>query len=294
LRVLQVAARLRIGDNACAHKIFADGGGEGGRTYTGVPRGSAERRHRHVDRGDVGAGHPARRLEGLVTSVSSATHDIVKVLVTLGDESFSFSAGQYVKLTVGKRLVRDYSIASMPGGRELEFHVRKVPNGIVSSHIHEKLWVGDRVTVEGPFGDAHLRSLHTGPILAVTGGSGLAPIRAIVETALSSGMRQPIRLYFGVREERDAYDLHILERLASSHPNFHYQVVTSRSDGLRFRAGHVSAVIAADLAQLDGWKGYVAGPPAMVDAVAEAAIAAGLRTDDFHADVFFTPEAVAA
>lgn len=65
-------------------------------------------------RGDAGVGHPVRRLESLVTSVSSATHDIVKVLVTLGDEPFSFSAGQYVKLTVGNRLVRDYSIASTP------------------------------------------------------------------------------------------------------------------------------------------------------------------------------------
>ena len=245
-------------------------------------------------RGDAAAGHPVRRLEGLVTSVSSATHDIVKVFVTLGDADFAFSAGQYVRLTVGKRLARDYSMASLPGSRELEFHVRKVPEGAVSSHIHENLWVGDKVAVEGPFGDAHLRALHTGPILLVAGGSGLAPIRAIVETALSSGMRQPIRLYFGVREERDLYDLDVLSRLAEEHPNFSYQVVTSRSHGTRFRSGRVSAAIAADLARLDGWKGYVAGPPAMVDAVAEAVFAAGLRTDDFHADVFFTPEAVAA
>ncbi|MFD1328837.1 2Fe-2S iron-sulfur cluster-binding protein [Mycoplana ramosa] len=244
-------------------------------------------------RGDAEAGHRRKQVEGIVTSVSSATHDILKVHVTLGGEDFRFSAGQYVKLTVGKRLVRDYSIASVPGGRELEFHVRKVPNGLVSSHIHEELWVGDKVMVEGPFGDAHLRSLHTGPILAVAGGSGLAPIRSIVETALSSGMRQPIRLYFGVREERDAYDVDLLDRLAGDHPNFSYQVVTSRSDSARFRVGHVSAAIDADLCLLEGWKAYVAGPPAMVEAVAEGVFAAGLGTDDFHADVFFTPEAIA-
>lgn len=245
-------------------------------------------------RGDAGARNPVRRLAGLVTSVSPATHDIVKVLVALGDEPFSFSAGQYVKLTVVNKPVRDYSIASTPGDRELEFHIRKVPDGTVSTHIHENLWVGDEVMVEGPFGDAHLRSLHTGPILAVAGGSGLAPIRSIVETALLSGMRQPIRLYFGVREERDAYDLDVLERLASDHPNFNYQVVTSRSDGPRFRAGHVSAAIADDLARLDGWKAYVAGPPAMVETVVEAVFAAGLSNGDLHADVFLTPEAAAA
>lgn len=245
-------------------------------------------------RGDAEAEHPIESVEGLVTSVSSATHDIVRVLVTLGDEDFAFSAGQFVRLTVGKRLMRDYSIASVPGRRELEFHVRKVPEGLVSSHIHENLWVGDKVAVEGPFGDAHLRALHTGPILAIAGGSGLAPIRSIVETALSSGMRQPIRLYFGVREERDVYDLYVLQRLARDHANFSYQIVTSRSESPRFRTGHVSTALAADLPRLDGWKAYVAGPPAMVDAVGEVVLAAGLQSNDFHADVFFTAEAVAA
>lgn len=178
-------------------------------------------------RGDAGAERPLKRLEALVTSVSPVTHDIVRLLVTLGDEDLAFSAGQYVKFTVGEGLARDYSIASMPGGRELEFHVRMVPGGAVSTHIHEYLWVGDIVMVEGPFGEAHLRALHTGPILAVAGGSGLAPIRSIVETALSSGMRQPIRLYFGVREDRDVYDLDVLERLARGHENFSYQIVTA-------------------------------------------------------------------
>jgi predicted ferric reductase len=94
-------------------------------------------------------------------------NDILKVLVTLGDDAFAYSPGQYVRLIVGNGLARDYSIASTPGSRELEFHVRKLPDGLVSAFIHERLWIGDKVIVEGPFGEAHLRPLHTGPILAI-------------------------------------------------------------------------------------------------------------------------------
>ncbi|WP_308737849.1 2Fe-2S iron-sulfur cluster-binding protein [Rhizobium sp. TH2] len=161
--------------------------------------------------GDESADHPRKTIEGLVTFVSKATHDILRVLVTLGEEEFRFSAGQYVRLGLGKRLERDYSIASVPGSRELEFHIRRVEGGRVSSFFHENLWVGDKVEVQGPFGNSHLRALHTGPVLAVAGGSGLAPIRSIVQTALASGMRQPIRLYAGARTHRDLYDLDILE-----------------------------------------------------------------------------------
>lgn len=240
-------------------------------------------------------GNARRRIVGLVTAVSLATHDILRVHVTLGDEDFRFSAGQYVKLTFGKRLSRDYSIASVPGSRELEFHIRRVESGRVSSFVHEKVWVGDRVAVEGPFGTSYLRPLHTGPILAVAGGSGLAPIRSIVETALASGMSQPIRLYFGAREQRDVYDLSILERLAQAYPNFSYQIVLSRIDAHdTFRTGQLNTALSADLASLEGWKAYVAGPPGMVEAVAEAAFTRGLTSDDFHADIFFTPEAAAA
>ena len=50
----------------------------------------------------------------------------------------------------------------------------------------------------------------------------------------------------------------------------------------------------ADLPDLDGWKAYLAGPPAMVDAAAPLLLERGIRKDDIHADVFFTPERQAA
>nr|WP_308737848.1 hypothetical protein [Rhizobium sp. TH2] len=53
----------------------------------------------------------------------------------------------------------------------------------------------------------------------------------------------------------------------------------------------MSDAFAEDLRDLRGWKAYVAGPPAMVEAAADASFSLGLKPEDFHADVFFTPEA---
>jgi NAD(P)H-flavin reductase len=52
----------------------------------------------------------------------------------------------------------------------------------------------------------------------------------------------------------------------------------------------VTRAVAEDFSNLDGWKTYVAGPPPMVDAAMAVAFARGLRREDMHADVFFTPE----
>ena len=115
----------------------------------------------------------------------------------------AFSAGQFAKVAFAPGLARDYSMANVPDTAELEFHVRRIPGGLASSHVWEHLREGDRVRVEGPFGDCWLREEHAGPIVCVAGGSGLAPVKSIVETALRRGMTNPIHLYFGVRAERE-------------------------------------------------------------------------------------------
>ena len=77
--------------------------------------------------------------------------------------------------------------------------------GATSLHVSERLKVGDSVLVEGPFGASYLREAHRGPIIAVAGGSGMAPIKSVVERALQKELPQHIYLYFGVRSERDLY-----------------------------------------------------------------------------------------
>lgn len=217
---------------------------------------------------------PPRHLNGIVTYLDDLTHDIKLVRVAPEDgASLLFTAGQYAQVGFNGVPARSYSMANWHGDDGLEFHR-----------------TGDKATLEFPLGSSSLRLHHSGPILCIAGGSGLAPIKSIVETALAHGMKQPIHVYFGVRVERDLYLVEHFQVLAKRHPNLTFAPVLSEAQSAPYRSGFVTQVVAEDLSDLDGWKAYVAGPPPMVDAAMEVAFARGLRKENMHADVFFTPE----
>jgi naphthalene 1,2-dioxygenase ferredoxin reductase component len=235
--------------------------------------------------------HPQRQLTCRVAELSPLTHDIKRLVLAIeAGGPFTFSAGQYASLRFAGLPPRDYSMANRPDAAMLEFHVRRMGPGSASAYVAEKLKPGEEVIVEGPFGASWLREKHTGPILAIAGGSGLAPIKSIIETALAQGLRQPIHLYFGARDERDIYLEQHFRALASQHDNLHYTPVLSEpSARTARRVGFVHEAAAKDLADLDGAKAYLAGPPVMVEA-ATALLAdhRGMRRQDIHADAFYT------
>jgi ferredoxin-NAD(P)+ reductase (naphthalene dioxygenase ferredoxin-specific) len=234
--------------------------------------------------------HPERRLGCRVVGIDAMTHDIMGVRLAIeGGGPFIFSAGQYASLRFGELPPRDYSMANRPDDSTLEFHIRRMGPGSVSAHVAERLRVGDAVAVQGPFGTSYLRDTHTGPIIAIAGGSGLAPIKSIIDTALHQGLRQPMRLYFGARDERDIYLEDHFNVLAARHANFRFIPVLSAPSGpTARRVGLVHEAAAADLADLDGAKAYLAGPPPMVEAATALLLARGVRRADIHADAFYT------
>ena len=240
--------------------------------------------------------HPRRQLNCRVAAIVDATHDIKRIqLVIEGVEPLVFTAGQYARLTFPGAPTRDYSMANVPGEQALEFHIRRVPGGSATQHVHTLIKPGDSVMVEGPFGSSYLRERHTGPILCIAGGSGLAPIKGIVDAAIAKGMKQPIHVYFGVRSERDLYLVDHFIGLAQRHPNLTFTPVLSDAPpAVQWRTGFVTDALAKDLQDLDGWQAYVAGPPSMVEAAMQICTARGLRSKDLYADVFFTPREASA
>ncbi|MCC7635383.1 2Fe-2S iron-sulfur cluster-binding protein [Stenotrophomonas rhizophila] len=242
---------------------------------------------------DTGPAPALQRLAYRVQAIEILTHDIKRIrLAASGTERLVFEAGQYARLTFPGVAPRDYSMAGGAGDAELDFHIRRVPGGAVSEWIHAALQPGDPVLVEGPLGASQLRRQHAGPILCIAGGSGLAPIQAIVQAALAEGMRQAILVYFGARSRADLYQVAHFQQLARRHPNLRFTPVLSNDTGPSpWRTGWVTDAVAADHPLLEGWKAYVAGPPLMVEAAMRVCGAGRLRPEDLHADVFFTPEA---
>lgn len=231
--------------------------------------------------------HPARTLKASVVAVDDLTHDIKRLRLRAA-RPLTFSPGQYANLQFTAEHNRPYSMAGIAGDDELEFHVRVVPGGRVSGYIANQLRVGDAVRVSGPLGTAYLRLKHEGPMLCIAGGTGLAPVLSIVRGALAAGMRNPIHLYFGVRSPQDVYGTQWLDALAKAHANLHvHTVIATGGDGPATRGGLVTDAVARDWPSLAGWRAYVCGSPAMVEAAAWLVRQKGIQTEYVYADAFY-------
>jgi ferredoxin-NAD(P)+ reductase (naphthalene dioxygenase ferredoxin-specific) len=235
--------------------------------------------------------HPAKILKATVTAADRVTHDIVRLRLRSA-KPLEFSPGQYATLQFTPQHVRPYSMAGLQNDDELEFHVRIVKDGLVSNYIGRELKVGDTVRVSGPLGTSYLRTRHEGPMLCVAGGTGLAPVLAIVRGALESGMRNDIHVYFGVRSERDIYCTDTLSGLAERYPNLTvHVVVTEGSADPALRSGIVTEAVAQDWSSLAGWRAYLCGAPPMVDAATLVARERGIQVEHIYADAFYAKAA---
>ena len=235
--------------------------------------------------------HPARIIKATVLAVETLTHDVKRVVLKPA-KPLEFSPGQYAQLQFTPEHIRPYSMAGLPGDATLEFHVRVVAGGRVSTFIADQLKPGDAVRVSGPLGTAYLRRKHEGPMLCVAGGTGLAPILSVLRGALANDMPNPIHVYFGVRSRRDVYGLDWLTDLERRHPALKvHVVVTSGGDPREQRCGLVTEAIEQDFASLKGWRAYLCGSPPMVEAATLMARQKGIDPARIYADAFYTQSA---
>lgn len=231
--------------------------------------------------------HTAKILKATVVSLENLTHDIQR-LVLRPSKALEFSPGQYAQLQFTPAHVRPFSMAGVAHDDALEFHVRRVPEGLVTGYIAQDLAVGDSVRVSGPLGSAYLRYQHQGPMLCVAGGTGLAPVLSILRGAAAAGMRNPVHLYFGVRSERDIYGLEWLSALQQQLPQLTVHVVVASGPAPSgCRAGLVTDAIESDWHRLEGFRAYLCGAPAMVDAASLLVKNKGVLPEHVHADAFY-------
>jgi naphthalene 1,2-dioxygenase ferredoxin reductase component len=232
--------------------------------------------------------HPAKILKAKVSEVKLLTHDILQLRLK-SPKKMEFSAGQYVSLQFTPEHIRPYSMASISEDDYMDFHIRLVANGRVTSYLKQELKVGDSVRVTGPMGTSYLRSLHQGPILCIAGGTGLAPILSIVKAAVSKGMRNPIHVYFGALTPNDVYGEEIFQDLCASFPNIHFEtVVMSNTEQKKYRSGLVTDAVFEDINDFNGWRSYLAGSPQMVEAANMMLKRAGHDSERIYADAFYS------
>ncbi len=210
-----------------------------------------------------------RQLPCRIQSLRRLAHDVVAVSLRLpAAEPFDFEPGQYVDILLPGGLRRSFSLASLPEeSRLLELHVRRVAGGAFSEPMFEPAAVGSLLTLEGPFGGLCYRHSQA-PMLMVAGGTGLAPLHAILRRVLRRGIVREFLLFWGVRAEADLYAHEELLALASRTPSLRYvPVLSAPAAGWTGRRGWVHEAVLAGRETLAGVDIYACGSPAMLEAV---------------------------
>ncbi|MBX2885165.1 MAG: 2Fe-2S iron-sulfur cluster binding domain-containing protein [Granulosicoccus sp.] len=231
-------------------------------------------------------------VEGVISEVTALTHDIVEIRISLNTAFPEYLAGQYADLTLdGVTDARSYSFARAPYLEEpssLSFFVRHVPNGEMSSKLHDGSRIGSSVTVSGPHGSFYMRDSTT-PAICVAGGSGLAPIKAALEQYAHEGFNRKIVFLFGARTQKDLYCVEDMEKIASHNEQFTFVPILSEEDQASDWTGERGLVTefitqqGLDIAQSQA---YLCGPPPMIDSAIEVLKTNGIDENQVYFDKF--------
>ena len=237
---------------------------------------------------------PVRRLPCRVETIERPAADVAIVRLKLpANERLQYLAGQYIDLLLKDGRRRSFSMATPPHDDALlELHIRLVPGGWFTTQLFTEFKGREILRFEGPLGSFYLREDSDKPIILVAGGTGFAPIKAIVEHALHHRLdaRRPMVLYWGARARKDLYLAELPGRWQQASSSFTFIPVLSDplpGDDWPGRTGLVHQAVLDDFASLAGYQVYACGAPPMIDA-ARAAFTGqrGLPPGEFFADSF--------
>ncbi len=188
--------------------------------------------------------------EVLVRRVVPLTHDVVQVVLEpTRPGGVAFTPGQYVTLGVevdGRHVERCYTISSPPTRPHLlSLTVKRVPDGAMSTYLHDRVRPGDRLQVTGPLGGFSVAEHPARRYLLLSAGSGVTPTLATLRTmsdlaSLSetgaTGSALDVVVVHSARTPDDLVARVEVEALAATHPGLRVHWVCE-TDGAPDRSG---------------------------------------------------------
>ena len=238
--------------------------------------------------------HRPARFRATLAATRDLTHDLREFRFTTRGAP-GFLAGQYALFTLpGVTGPRTYSMSNVEDGSgEWHFMVKRMPGGIGTAALFDKVAVGSALDVDGPYGLAYLRPASPRDLLCIAGGSGLAPILSVVRGAVREKALdgREIHVFYGARTTRDICGEVELAALPGYGSRIHFQPVVSNpeaGDGWTGPTGFVHEHVKARFGErFKEFECYFAGPPAMAQAVQQMFIEARVPYPQVHFDSFY-------
>ncbi|MEU8861082.1 globin domain-containing protein [Streptomyces umbrinus] len=213
------------------------------------------------------------------------SHDLrtpdVAVITIRPDQPYPFLAGQYASVETPwwPRIWRHYSFASAPRSDGLlSFHVKAIPAGWVSNALVHRARPGDVVRLGPPAGSMTVDHTTDSGLLCLGGGTGIAPIKALVEDVAEHGERRPVEVFYGARTDHDLYDIDTMLRLQQSHPWLAVRPIVDQH-------GHLHLPDAVrEYGPWNEYDAYLSGPPGMIRSGVDALRDIGIPSERIRHD----------
>lgn len=221
-----------------------------------------------------------------VASIDFPAEDVAMLKLRLPPGSnMKYIPGQYIDL-MWKGLRRSYSIAnSAHQEHSIELHIRHVPGGVFSNYLFDELKLETLLRLHGPHGTFFVRDSDA-PIIFLAGGTGFAPVKAMVEQLLEDNSNRQIYIYWGVRTI-DALYTKVADLWQENNDNIKFvPVLSGSSDNWQGRHGFVHRAVIEDIEDLSIFEVYACGSLDMIAVAKGDFLKQGLLEKNFFADAF--------
>lgn len=226
-----------------------------------------------------------RDLPCKINKIDKLSDDVISVHLRLPSSSnFQYVAGQYIDINLNG-VVRSYSIANTQStDKVIELQIKYYENGVMSNFWFKHAKLNDLLRIKGPMGTFCLRNVHSKHLLFLATGTGIAPIKAILEDLTRFDrnlLPAKISLYWGVRLKSDIYwnpdYLNI---------NLNFKPVLSREFGSDGYMGYIQDLVSAEIKNFTDVVVYACGSAAMISQSENILCKAGLPKSCFYSDAF--------
>lgn len=227
---------------------------------------------------------PIRCKVDKIEALSAAVSKVVLVPET----KLTFSAGQYLRVLMGEKDARPFSIANAPReDHTLDLHIGTGPENNYTSEVLQLMDDKGEVTIDGGHGEAFLQEQNIMPTILLAGGTGFSYTLSILQRRLESKAKEPIFLYWGTQQIQDIYAYDYLMELQEQYPHFRFIPVVEKTNGIwQGKSGLVHEAVMADFVSLEPYQVYIAGRFEMAGVAREDFHTQGLLLENLYGDAY--------
>ena len=221
-----------------------------------------------------------------ISIIEKLTEEVIKVVLRLPPNSnFNFNSGQYVNIIKGN-ITRSYSIAnSSDHNNKLEFFIKKFQNGLMSKYFFKEAKINDLLRIEGPIGTFFLRESKIKNIVFLATGTGIAPIRSILQDLVESSLDYQNKNFWvivGARYKRDLFWEPNFESLKIKY----IPVLSREDDNWNGENGYVQDIVIKQQIDLENTQVYACGSNEMINSARELFLKNNFKENNFFSDAF--------